>query len=152
MRWLTRKSEKAGAASRKKADRSGAARKRPAPRWARNLARGAAALAVFAIALGGPAWLWQSGWVAQAANGLYHRIAAGMADAGLRVDQVYLEGRHNESAEAIARALDVGRGAPLLSVDIDAARARIERLDWVRIASVEREFPNAIRSCRRSPT
>ncbi|MEX2453319.1 MAG: cell division protein FtsQ/DivIB [Rhodospirillaceae bacterium] len=129
----------------RKSDRSKGTRKRPAPRWVRNAVRAGATVAVFALAFGGPAWLWQSGWVASAAGNVFRGISEMFADAGLRVDEIYLEGRTHESADRIAKVLGIGRGDPLLSVDIDGARERLEALGWIRSASVAREYPDAIR-------
>lgn len=141
MRWMNPFSGKGSKQGRAKAQQ----RKRPAPRWVRQSLRAAAAVAIFALALGGPAWLWQSGWVAQAAGSVFRGIAHAFADAGLRVDQIYLVGRENESADRLQKVLGIKRGEPMLAVDIEGARQRLEGLGWVRNASVEREFPNAIR-------
>ncbi|CAN0513070.1 unnamed protein product, partial [Discosporangium mesarthrocarpum] len=115
------------------------------PRWARRSVRGGAAAVIFGLALAGPAWLWQSGWVADAANSVLKSIADSMADTGIRVEEVMLEGRRNESSAQIMHALDISRGAPLLMVDLKSARARLEELPWIRVASVEREFPDTVR-------
>jgi cell division protein FtsQ len=120
-------------------------RKRPTPCWAKRSIRIGAAVGIFGIALAGPTWLWQSGWVATTANSMFGSAARALADAGIRVDEILLEGRTYESSTQITRALGIKRGAPLLSVDLKSARNRLEQLPWIRAASIEREFPGTIR-------
>jgi cell division protein FtsQ len=143
MRWLTRDKKKAAKPGKTK--RAATARKRPMPRWAKRAMRGAAAAVVLGAVVGGPIWLWKSGWVAETTGSFAASVSQSLGDAGLRVEQVYLHGRVNESAESIADALAIDRGTPLLSVDLKRARARVEALSWVRVAGIKREFPNAIR-------
>ena len=140
MRWIkmTRKSTRKGAKPKD-------GRRRPMPRWAKHTLRTGFAATIFGIALGGPAWLWQSGWVASATNSLFSSASQVMANAGFRVEEILLQGRRYESSDRIMRVLNIKRGAPLLSVDIETARHNLERLPWVRVASVEREFPNTVR-------
>lgn len=139
MRWINFSKSKSG----KTGAKSG--RKRPMPRWAKRSIRGGVALGIFGIALAGPAWLWQSGWVATAAGSVFQSAARALADNGIRVDEILLEGRTHESAQKITKALGINRGAPLLAVDLGAARSRLEALPWIRVASIERQFPNTIR-------
>ena len=42
------------------------------------------------------------------------------------------------------QALALGSGAPILAIDLEAARARIQALPWVRQASVRRVLPDTI--------
>lgn len=137
MRWLRGKSKK-NAKARK-------TRRKPLPRWLARSLRGTAIVGLFALAFGGPTWLWQSGWVATAGTQLFHGLARELSDIGLRVDEIYLHGRRYESSTAISQALGIERGEPILSVDLGDARRRLEKLPWVRIASVKRELPGAIR-------
>lgn len=145
MRWINLGKPAAGKRSGKTGRKAKNARRRPMPRWAGRSVRGGAAAAIFGLALAGPTWLWQSGWVADAANSVFEAAADSLADAGFRVEEVMLEGRHNESSAQIMRALDISRGVPLLTVDLKSARTRLEELPWIRVASVEREFPDTVR-------
>lgn len=145
MRWINLGKPATGKKSGKTGSKAKGARRRPMPRWAKRSLRGGAAAAIFGIALAGPAWLWQSGWVADATNSVFRSAAVSLADAGFRVEEVMLEGRRNESSAQIMQALGITRGAPLLSVDLASARNRLEELPWVRVASVEREFPDTVR-------
>ena len=120
-------------------------RRRPAPRWVRRTARAGGAAALAAVALGGAAWLWQSGRIEVAAGRAFDALAAQMADAGVRVENVFLEGRRHESSDSVATALAIPRGAPMLGIDLEAARRRLEKLPWVRSAGVERRFPDTVR-------
>lgn len=140
MRWINLRRSKPA-----KDRRGKAARKRPMPRWTRRSLRGLGAVAVFGLALGGPAWLWQSGWVGDAAHSVWQSAATRMGHAGLRVEQVLLQGRRHEYADRITQVLDIKRGAPLLAVDLEHARERLESLPWIRAASIERQFPSTIR-------
>ena len=145
MRWINLGKPAAGKRSGKTGSKAKNARRRPMPRWAGRSVRGGAAAAIFSLALAGPTWLWQSGWVADAANSVFEAAADSLADAGFRVEEVMLEGRHNESSAQIRQALDISRGVPLLTVDLKSARTRLEELPWIRVASVEREFPDTVR-------
>jgi cell division protein FtsQ len=145
MRWINLGKPAAGKRSGKTGSKAKNARRRPMPRWAGRSVRGGAAAVIFGLSLAGPTWLWQSGWVADAANSVFEAAADSLADAGFRVEEVMLEGRHNESSAQIMRALDISRGVPLMTVDLKSARTRLEELPWIRVASVEREFPDTVR-------
>jgi cell division protein FtsQ len=64
--------------------------------------------------------------------------------AGLRLEALNVEGRDRTSPEDIIAALNVGRGSPILTIDVAEARAAIESLPWVKAARVERQLPNTL--------
>jgi cell division protein FtsQ len=66
------------------------------------------------------------------------------AIAGSRVRSVIIEGRGNTPESMLNAALEVKKGDPILSFSVAAARARIERLSWVGVATVERRLPGKI--------
>lgn len=140
MRWLNFKPRK-----NPKTGRSKTERRRPMPRWARQTIKVGSVVAIFGCALGGPAWLWQSGWVAGAINSAFDYSARQLATAGFKVEHVTLQGRENESASRISRVIDIKRGTPILSVDLDDVRERLEALPWVRVASIQRKFPDTVK-------
>jgi len=80
------------------------------------------------------------------------RLVAGMrgdlsqraADAGFRVDHVSLQGASTRSYADILAAAALPSQAPLFSVDLDAARQRIEQVGWVKSATVMRLLPNSV--------
>lgn len=67
-----------------------------------------------------------------------------MADAGLTVQSVVLEGRAETARTDIIRMLGIKRGTLMKDVDVDEARARLEALPWVRSAEVRRVWPDRI--------
>ena len=68
-------------------------------------------------------------------------IAAG---ASLPVRSIVVEGRSLTPEPKLREALGVSKGDKLLSVSLDAARARIERLTWVQHATLERRLPGTL--------
>jgi cell division protein FtsQ len=90
------------------------------------------------------AWLWHSGWVGRQID---RAVAAGYrltADAGFAVDEVLVEGRGRTDRTAILAALQVQRGTPILAVDPEAARDKLEALPWIARATVERRLPRLL--------
>jgi cell division protein FtsQ len=90
------------------------------------------------------AWLWHSGWIGRQVE---WALAAGYqltADAGFAVDQVLVEGRGRTARAAILSALRVQRGTPILAVDPETARNRLEALPWIAQATVERRLPKLL--------
>lgn len=146
----TRRRHVAGHTDRPAARRSPSRRRRlvsPSQRRA-GLRRGLLALLVVAI-IGAPSWWWWSGGLARSwtqARLAGDRLVATMSTGtGLVVATVHITGRRRTPARALARALDANRGQPILTVDLGAAKRRIEGLPWVRTAEIERRLPDAIR-------
>lgn len=81
-----------------------------------------------------------------AAAGVYvtDQSKAAVAWAGFSVDQVTVEGRDRTRSAEVLSALGVERGQMIFDVDLDEARAKLLRLDWVSDATVTRILPDRI--------
>jgi len=66
------------------------------------------------------------------------------AGAGLRLDHVSLQGASPRSSAAILSAAALPMRAPLLGLDLDATRRRVEQVGWVKSATVMRLFPDSV--------
>ncbi len=66
------------------------------------------------------------------------------ADLGCKLENVLIEGQHNTPAESILTTLDADTGTPLLSINITEVRTKLENIDWVKTAVVERRMPRTI--------
>lgn len=97
-----------------------------------------------ALTLGG--WLlWPGEWLAERQAVLEADALAYSAELGLRIDRVTVAGRRETPAEVLIAAVEHEAGDPILAVDADALRLRLEELPWVRSATVERKLPGEIR-------
>jgi cell division protein FtsQ len=86
----------------------------------------------------------QSGWLAREwAVGSEVALNA-TADAGLSLQTVEVHGRGETRQADVVGALGAPRGAPLLSLDIDAMRERLAALPWIVSAEVERRYPDRL--------
>ena len=90
------------------------------------------------------AGLFAGGHVQAMWDEIGERFDALMADAGLTVQSVTLEGRAETARTDIIRMLGIKRGTLMLDVDVDEARARLEALPWVQSAEVRRVWPDRI--------
>lgn len=64
--------------------------------------------------------------------------------AGLTLARYEVRGQRYTTEREIVAALAIEQGTPLLSIDLTAARARVERLPWVKSALVERVLPDSL--------
>jgi cell division protein FtsQ len=96
------------------------------------------------LVLAGIGWLATSGWIPRSLERAGLALLAASADAGLELGDVLVEGRQRTEARVVLETLGVVRGQPILAFDPYAAQARLERLPWVRVATVERRLPAAI--------
>jgi len=124
--------------------KSKATRRRTLPRWVKPAAK-AAAVAVVVGGAGIAGFIaWKNGALKAAATAAQQNIVAASAAFGLTVQDVLVEGRSETPRADILAALALARGTPLLTVDPEAARLRIEALPWVKNAVVERHLPDTI--------
>jgi len=131
---------------KKKSERTATSRprKRAQPFWRTGTAAALLGVAILAVA-GGAGWqLWRSGWVSEKAAGLRWSVIAFTGDLGFRVNEIMVNGRRETPQAALLDAVRLARGAPILAYDLDQALKRVERLPWVRKASVERMLPETI--------
>ena len=103
-------------------------------------------LAMSALILGvGLYGLFVGGHVSSAAREVAFQGNRLLAIAGFSVQDVTVTGRSHADARALLAALGATRGDPIFAVDTEAARQRIEHVDWVKSATVTRLLPHAIR-------
>jgi len=72
------------------------------------------------------------------------RIADATGTLGLRIAHVDVDGRVKTPEVLLNAAIGAIPGAPILAYSVSAARARIESINWVESATVERRLPNTI--------
>jgi cell division protein FtsQ len=119
-------------------------RRRALPRWVKPAAKTTAlVVAVGGLGIGGFVAA-RSGAFGAAAEAVHAHVVAASAAFGLTVQDVLVDGRRETPRDDIMAALSVARGTPLLTVDPEAVRARIEALPWVKTAVVERHLPDTI--------
>jgi len=128
---------------RRKKKRS-SVRKSGRPIWRQPVLLG---LIVLLLGLGGGGgWLaWKQGWLATAQERVAevsHRVVVALTP--FKLADVTVEGRDYVTREAILAALNVKAGDSLLGIDLQAARHRLEAIDWVASATVERRLPDTL--------
>jgi len=113
-------------------------------RWVKPALAGGAGLCALAAVVGAGAWVVQSGALARWSQAVVDAGVETTRDAGLALEAVYVAGRKETDRAAILEALDVEIGAPMLSLDPEILRAKVEALGWVAAARVERRLPDAL--------
>ncbi len=108
----------------------------------------AARLALLIGLFGFPVWLWQTGRT-ESAIALIDRSAGKAAETlrsalALRLDHVFVAGRHRTSRHALLSVAGLKRGDSLTEIDISGLRGRLRALPWVEDAVIERRWPNAL--------
>jgi len=79
-------------------------------------------------------------FLAQAAEGFVGMTAA----VGLVVTNIEVEGRETTDVATVMAALSAARGTPILSVSPPRAKEQLEKLPWVRSATIERRLPGTL--------
>lgn len=119
-------------------------RKRVVPLWRRRSALAGIAIMLVTAALAYGWWAWREGLPHRLAEDARQAAMQRSLDLGFRVKEVFVEGRKHTPAAALRKALAVERGAPILFVDLAAARDRLLALPWVSDVSVERVLPDTV--------
>ncbi len=141
------RSAKPGATPRRDYDRRKrrvAFRRLGRPFWRSPLLLGLAVLLLGAGG-GGGYWAWKQGWLVEAQKQLdvATRGVIGIITP-FKLSDVTVEGREYVERDAILVALNVQAGDSLLGIDLQVARKRLEAIDWVASATVERRLPDSL--------
>ncbi len=66
------------------------------------------------------------------------------AHMGLRIDEVFVEGRQHSPQDIILAAVQAQRGHPILAYNLEAIKSNLEKIDWIKSATVQRRLPNLL--------
>ncbi len=103
-----------------------------------------AGIAVVAYAGIGGWWLNHTGKIEKAVTVTSDSFWGMTADAGFKLDQVYLTGREHADVNVVKAALAVQSGTPILSMDLEAMQAKLQEIPEVKSASLSRQLPSAL--------
>ena len=124
--------------------KGGPMRKTVRPFWRQPIMLGLVVL-VLGSGAGGGWWAWREGWLIEAKSRL---DALGLAIVGavtpFKLVDVTVEGRDYVERSAILTALNVKAGDSLLGIDLQSSRQKLEAIDWVANATVERRLPDTL--------
>ena len=94
---------------------------------------------------GGAAWFAiESGWMERQIEIAEKAVLGATADAGLAVREVLVRGRRITSRGDLIAALDVHSGMPILAIDMEETRQRIESLGWIKTVTIARRLPDTV--------
>ncbi|HET6305812.1 MAG TPA: cell division protein FtsQ/DivIB [Rhodopila sp.] len=77
-------------------------------------------------------------------GGLRDKLSVLAAASGLRVTNVQIEGRANTPEPILRAAIGVNIGDPILGFSLEEVRSRVESIQWVEHATVERRLPGTL--------
>lgn len=121
------------------------ARRRAIRRWLVPAARFLSVGGIVFMIAGAPYIAIRSGLAGRTADFAYRYALDASVAAGLRVEDVLLEGREHTTRAQVIAAIGLQRGDPMLGFDPQILRQRVEGLPWVRTARIERLFPSTVR-------
>jgi cell division protein FtsQ len=130
-------------ASGKRAQRS-QRRPRVVPVWRTRRWLTVSALLAAVVLCGGLWFTSLAGITDRLATDFGRSMLQASARAGFVVREVFVVGREKTPKETLLESLAVTRGMPILAVDLEGARQRIQALPWVRHASVRRLQPDTV--------
>jgi len=119
-------------------------RRRAMPPWWKRTRTGLTIGLALALLIGGPLWLIRSGKLDGTRTAVLAQLFDLSLQAGLKVDQIYVEGRKRVPPQDLIAALGIERGDPILGVDLAAARARVAALSGVKSVTIERRLPGEL--------
>jgi cell division protein FtsQ len=106
-------------------------------RWAAGITGGVMILGVGLI-------LFTGDRLHEASQALGQGVAGELAGAGFKLQALHVEGATSIAQADIVRASGLYRDAPILGLDLDAIRKRVEQVGWVKSARVVRLLPDTL--------
>ncbi|MCB9963485.1 MAG: FtsQ-type POTRA domain-containing protein [Rhodospirillales bacterium] len=103
-----------------------------------------AALALIVLVGWLASWLILSGAAERSWNWSKRSLINSAAENGFRVENILIEGRYHTDPELLKAILNTEQGDPLLDFDPAAIQPLIEKISWVKKASVLRRLPDTI--------
>lgn len=88
--------------------------------------------------------IWCLGYPQKAYTNSIQQMQRLLASIGFKVQEVVVHGRINTQQQDLLKALKISRGDPIFAIDLQQARFHLEKLEWVRQATVVRRLPDLV--------
>ncbi|MCE2716344.1 MAG: cell division protein FtsQ/DivIB [Pseudomonadota bacterium] len=95
--------------------------------------------AIIAVAI-----LWLLGYPERLYTESLHKLDKAVTSLGFKVDEVIVQGRSNTHHQDLMKILQIKRGDSIFAIDPQQVRFRLEKLEWIRHATVIRRLPDII--------
>jgi cell division protein FtsQ len=120
-------------------------RRKPISRLKRRRIAVGVVVIAFGGGVGGAVWsAVETGWLERQVEIAENSVMTATAGAGLAVREVLVRGRQITARDDLIAALDIHSGMPILAIDMEEARQRVESLGWVKSATIARRLPDTI--------
>lgn len=108
-----------------------------------------ASFLIMAVALPFSGWmLWKFHVVERVAaavdNKINYAVETVSTAMGLTLKNIYLEGENFIPEETIAAQLDLKEDQPIMTIPLREIKEKLEKLEWVKEADIERQIPNTL--------
>lgn len=107
------------------------------------LSIGGGVLLVLAVC-GVSIWSWKTSAFGRISKAASDKMYGMTVKTGYAVENMYVEGRNRTPMDEINQALDIEKGQPILSLKLDEIRARLEKIESIKYAAIERALPNTL--------
>lgn len=127
-----------------KKPKSGSPRRKVGPFWKNSPITLAISVLLLTCLAGASLWMWETGRAEKIAERSKWEFISVAAKLGFKVDEILVVGRSQTTREQLLKAVGIKRGAPILAFNLTMAKARVEKLPWVKTATVERLLPDTV--------
>ena len=106
-------------------------------------------LIIFAVCLlifigVGGFWCWKNSAFSRTIQVVSDKIYGVTVDAGYATRNLFIDGRNRTPLDAINDALDIDRGSPIFRLNLNEIRARLEKIESIKSADIERDLPDTL--------
>jgi cell division protein FtsQ len=89
-------------------------------------------------------WAWKTSALSRGVQTASDKVFGATAKSGYAVQNMYIEGRNRTPMKDINEALDVNKGEPILRLKLDEMRERLEKIESIKYATIERALPDTL--------
>lgn len=89
-------------------------------------------------------FLWFQGYPQQLYIEMIQKFHSISSSLGFRVQEIVVQGRVHTKQQDLMKVLKIDRGDPIFMIDLQQTRFHLEKLEWVRQATVIRHLPDLI--------
>jgi cell division protein FtsQ len=102
------------------------------------------AIIIIILTIVGGIFVWKTSALSRGIQAISDELYGATMRAGYSVQTLYLEGINRTPLDDINNALDIDKGSPILRLNLGEIRTRLEQIESIKSATIERALPNTL--------